>query len=186
MDREKEGWKRGQGGGREEGKERKEACSFKQYLLIILDFILQDHSIGPIWFQPSQSNTVSCNFFCLDQSNGWRCYWEKQTTKKQKGKKHWWYQSIISFYLRKMWRIVLSCPDFHVSLPQHTSIAFLWFSPICWYKVCLRKIISEEKAYSITSTAPTAIPHKIYRKCYRLLYFFASLEIHWKTAFYVQ
>lgn len=70
MERKKDG-REDRGGGREEGKERrKEACSFKQYLLIILDFILQDHPIGPIWFQPSQSNTVSCNFFCLDQSNG--------------------------------------------------------------------------------------------------------------------
>lgn len=70
-----------------------------------------------------------------------------------------------------MWRTISSFPDSWVSLPQNKSIPFLWFFPICWYMVGLRKIFSGVKAYSITSTEPAAILHEIYRECYHLLYF---------------
>jgi len=53
--------------------------------------------------------------------------------------------------LKKSVKDYLVFPDPHVSLPQYKSIPFLWFSPVCWYMVCLRKIISEVKAYGITS-----------------------------------
>lgn len=42
---------------------------FEQYLFIVFDFVLQDDSIWPVRFQPSQGNTVPRYLFSLDQSN---------------------------------------------------------------------------------------------------------------------
>lgn len=49
------------------------------YLLVILDLILQDDTIGPLWWLPGQWDGVSGDILCLDGS-----YWRRGWLKKEK------------------------------------------------------------------------------------------------------
>lgn len=56
---------------------------FEWYLFIVFDLILQDDSIGPVGFQPSQGNAVPRYLFSLDQSDWGRSCQKKKNQKNQ-------------------------------------------------------------------------------------------------------